>query len=77
MHDSRWADEGPDYDSITIKNKQGVEIKAGLGICNDLFRGVKGKGWCGNYFGKAHQKSKVDVILFVTAFPKLKEKLED
>lgn len=61
-HDARWANEGEEYKQITITNKSGVEIKVGLGICNDLFRIGKQTGFRNgvgnsnskNYFGLVH-----------------------
>ena len=34
--DKIWAKHGPCFDTVKIKNREGVEYKAGLAICQDI-----------------------------------------
>ncbi|CAI2366606.1 unnamed protein product [Moneuplotes crassus] len=66
--DETWADEGPGFECMTIKNRAGQEVKIGNGICMDInpykFQDESAPGAKACAFANYHADNDVEVILF-------------
>jgi predicted amidohydrolase len=67
LHDPCWASAGTGYDTFVLKNRQGVELKVGLGICNDLWAVAQNRDRRG--LARYWRDQGCDVIAFSTNFP--------
>jgi hypothetical protein len=66
-YDSAWATPGPGFETLDLKNRQGMELKVGLGICNDLWAG--GHGVDQRNLARFWRDQACDVIAFSTNLP--------
>jgi predicted amidohydrolase len=66
-HDDAWATAGPGWETFDLKNRQGVELKVGLGVCNDLWAGGHGRDPRG--LARFWRDHGCDVIAFSSNLP--------
>ena len=67
VHDPAWATAGPGWETFDLKNRQGVVLKVGLGVCNDLW--ANGQGRDHMDLARFWRDQGCDVIAFSTNFP--------